>query len=48
MVKEPTIAFSAADYDALIASIRDLINDLGAYDQRAAGTPFAPDGNWLL
>ena len=48
MVAEPTIAFSAADYDALIASIRDLINDLGAYDQRAAGTPFAPEGDWLL
>ncbi len=48
MAGEPTIAFGAADFDALIVSIQNLINDLGAYDQRAAGTPFPSDGDWLL
>jgi hypothetical protein len=48
VVGEPTIAFSAADYDGLITLVRDLINDLGAYDRGGAGTLGPPDGDWML
>ena len=48
VVGEATIAFNAADYDGLIAVVRDLINELGDYDRGAAGTLSPPDGNWLL
>ncbi len=48
MVGEPTISFNAADYDGLIATVRDLVNELGDYDRGAAGTLSPPDGNWLL
>jgi hypothetical protein len=48
VVVEATIAFDAADYDRLIGTVRDLINDLGDYDRGAGGTLSTPDGNWLL
>ncbi len=46
---ESTIAFNAADYDALITMVRDLLNDLGGGDQGAAGgTLPPPDADWFL
>jgi hypothetical protein len=48
VVGEARIAFDAADYDRLIAMVRNLINDLGDHDRGAAGRLSGPDGSWLL
>jgi hypothetical protein len=56
MVGEKTIAFSAADYDQLVAVVRDMVNDLGGNDAGARYSTngscdtfaSADDGRWLL
>jgi hypothetical protein len=45
---ESTIAFNAADYDALITMMRDLLNDLDGGDQDAACTLPPPGADWFI